>query len=84
MLMCARMILHYTKNLADFLYLLYYQICAIYSNAFTNYSNACLPADAKIVHIMAFFNAVILSSSWMIVLYDSSLYLEAASMNLRL
>ena len=43
-----------------------------------------LPADAKIVQIMAFFNAVILSSSWMIVLYDSSLYLEAASMNLRL
>ena len=44
----------------------------------------CCPAEARMVQIMAFLRAVILSSSWMTVLYDSSLYLEAASMNLRL
>ena len=42
-----------------------------------------LPAEAKMVHMRAFFNAVILSSSATMVLYDSSLYLWAASMNLR-
>lgn len=40
-----------------------------------------LPAEANIVPIMAFFRAVILSSSAIIDLYDSSLYLTDASMN---
>ena len=42
-----------------------------------------IPADAKIVPIMAFFRAVIRSSSAIMVLYDSSLYLTAASINFR-
>ena len=53
----------------------------IIQNILLKHVHVSLPADANIVPIMAFFSAVIRSSSAITDLYDSSLYLTAASMN---